>query len=113
MSTQIQKLTLALGLFALAAALVYTNRPGPSPMPNRVRFVCVETGQLFTFSQYELPSVLPARHPTTKRRTLLPIVARATELQLNPRYADLLRTSELRGVNHYVNPDTLAVRRAR
>jgi hypothetical protein len=112
MKSEHKKLVLALVLLIAAGGVYWRFGRSSAPLPDAVRFVCVETGQVFPIARDKIPSVLPAENPKTHHKTLLPIVEREGKLYANPRHADALREPELAKVNKHVDPQTLEVVRS-
>ena len=72
-----------------------------------MRFVCVETGELFRLDRDRVVR-LPAENPDTGRRTLLPCVQRDDgEFHVSDHYRGSL--TKLADANHYVDAETLRV----
>lgn len=79
-------------------------------LKDSVRFVCVETGEIFTIKRSDIPSVLPAKNPKTGKASLLPVIERDGKYVVNPRYGHgLLDSPKVAEINRYVDPETLAV----
>ncbi len=110
MSSERKKLIVAVALLVVAGgAFWYFNRSG-AQLSDSISFVCVASGQTFSISRKDMPSMFPAKNPKTGERTLLPVEERDGKLFVAGRSARLLRDSEqLAKVNKYVDPETLEV----
>ncbi len=109
MRSEHKKLILAGVLLVAAVVIGVKFWPSSGPLPSKVQFVCVATGERFPISQGAMPSVFPAKNPKTGAMTLLPVVEQDGKLIINPRHAYCLREPELAKVNKYVDPQTLEV----
>jgi hypothetical protein len=111
MKSEHKKLILVAGLLAVAGGTYWFFNRSAAPLPNSVKFVCVATGEVFSISQKNLPSILPARNPKTGEMTLLPVTQRADGKLVVPDRAayDLHQDSDLARVNKYVDTKTLEV----
>ena len=96
-------------MLALVAVgfLVYSSMGGDSPLPNEIKLVCVNTGRTYLIDRDEI-NTIPMTNPDTHEATLLPCVERDGRWYVDDHYRSVLE--ELKEVNHYVEPDTLAVR---
>ncbi len=112
MKPEQKKLILALVLLAAAGAILLKFWPAGGPLPNKVRFVCVATGERFSISRDDIPSTgFPMKNPKTGAMTLVPLMPDDGEgrLFVNPRHAGCLHDPELAKVNKYVDVQTLEV----
>ena len=75
---------------------------------DRIKMVCVETGELFRLSRAELGNAFPVVNPETKRATLLPYVEKDGQKMLPARRRQALL--DLGDLNKYVDTETLIVR---
>ena len=103
------KLKIALVVVLLAGALgisLYNFRDN-SPLAGDVAFVCVQTGERYSFDREDI-SEMPMQNPDTGEKTLLPIVEDGDAAYVSRDYAYLLK--ELAEVNEYVDPATRKVK---
>lgn len=107
------KLGVALLVLLPATWLIYRSlTSGGDGLSGRIAFVCVETGEEFWLARDEVPAILPAAHPQTTRRTLLPfeVDGRAGTRRIRARFREVLDDPSVKELNHYVDPQTLEVR---
>lgn len=105
--SQKAKLVLAVVILVVAAAYAVYQLTRPGVISNKVELVCVATGEVYAMSRDEL-IMIPAKNPDTNQRTLLPCHEKDGKLYVNERYRAALE--RLGDQNHYVDPETLAVR---
>ncbi len=101
------KILLAVLLLIGAGSLLFAFRRA-SPLPDKITFVCVETGATFNIDRDKV-YVIPARNPRTGQATLLPCSERNGVLYVGNHYRGALLN--LGEKNHYVDTQTLAVRK--
>ena len=98
--------------FLVAAVAIYLMFGGYSEGPSRsdkVRFVCVETGETFWIER--APHELPLENPETKRRTLIPCYEREDgTLAVSKRVSGILEDLKEQGLLKYVDQNTLSVK---
>lgn len=110
MSPQVKKIILAVVLLVVAGVVYFSVGRSQSALPGSIKFVCVATGKVFSFSPSNMPSIFPAKNPDTGQMTLLPATEKDGKLYASSRYArDSLREPELAKVNKYVDPSTYEV----
>ena len=105
------KLIIAAVLLVAAGGLYLKFGRPASALPDRISFVCVETGKVFQFSRADMPTVIPAKNPDTGTETLLPVTKHEDgKWYVDRRYGSGLRDEEgLAKVNKHVDPETLEV----
>ncbi len=106
------KIIAALAMFGLAAFLLMPkSSPYPS-IPDRFDYVCVSTGEMFSLS-IEEAAMIPARHPQTKVRTLIPCIRNDDgTVAIEEGFRETLER-ELSKYNHVVEMETLIVKQDR
>lgn len=109
MNSEQKKLILVALLLVVAVGLYFYFGREPSTVPDTVKFVCVETGKLYTLNRDDVPSLLPAVNPDTQAKTLIPVYEENGKLYISGRRAGLLSMPDVAKVNKYVDPDTLEV----
>jgi hypothetical protein len=110
LKTNAGKLGLAVVLLAVpvTASILWSPR-GPS-LKSKVQFVCVATGE--TFSLKGGSRILPRANPENGEKTLLPChQGDDGDLYVISRCRSLVMELEKSGINKYVDPETLRVRR--
>lgn len=111
LSENAKKLLLAAVLVGAAVVVYFSfGRSDENPLPDRLPFVCVATGERLELSRSQFNSI-PARHPETGMATLLPVEEREGRWYVGRRYAGSL-AQELKDVNKFVDARTLEVRSA-
>lgn len=106
------KLVLAVAIFLIAAGALGTYLFRREPATGAVQYVCVATGQRFSLSREQATQDgIPATNPKTGERTLLPCYQDNGDWYVMRRYGEALE--QLGEQNHYVEPDTLKVRKSR
>lgn len=102
-------LLVAATVTAMTAAIVFAFGDGDH-LPVRANFVCVETGETFDLAIAQV-GLIPARHPVTKRRTLLPCAkGESGTLQIDEHYRPVL-SGRLGKVNRVIDAESLQVKR--
>lgn len=110
MSPQTKKIIVAVALLVVAGVVYFIYGRTESALPGSFKYVCVATGKVFSYSASDMPTILPAKNPSTGQMTLVPAVEKDGKLYANPRHArDVLRDPELAKVNKYVDPTTFEV----
>jgi hypothetical protein len=113
MSPQAKKIIVAVALLVVAGVVYFMFGRTGSALPGSIKYVCVATGKIYSFSPSNLPSILPGKNPSTGQATLLPVTEEDGKVYASPRYArDLLRNPELAKVNKYVDPNSFEVLKA-
>ena len=97
-------------LALLAAGYFYFSNAPSNTLSNSIPFACVETGEVFYLARSEMPSVLPAKNPSTNNRTLLPAEVRGEQVFLVERYAEMLNSEQLKGLVKRVDLTTFEIR---
>jgi hypothetical protein len=105
------KLIAAVALLVGAGAVYMVYGRADGALPERVRFICVETGQTFQYSRANMPTIIPAKNPGTGAETLLPVIKHEDgKWYVDRHYGFGLSDEEgLAKVNKYVDPETLEV----
>jgi len=100
----------ALGVGALVAAVaVFWRQAGDAPaIPDRVRLVCVATGELFSLPRSEV-RVVPCNNPKTGEATLVPVASKDGKDFASGRFRDAI--AALGEKNKFVDPKTLEVKK--
>lgn len=109
MSKNARLIILAVGLLVVAGAIYWYAGRSTSPLPDKVRYVCIATGEQFTFSWEKRPNTTPGTNPKTGALTLLPVGEVDGKLMVGGSGARALQDSRFAEVNRYVDPDTLEV----
>ncbi len=103
---------IALVVIVLAAAIAMFAFQG-SEKPARtgqVEYVCVKTGKTFWFKRE--PTILPRENPETHEKTLVPChETEDGQLVIDPRQRAVIQQLEKDGINKFVDPETLVVRK--
>lgn len=110
----LKKHGLMLGLIVALAGVggysIYRAAAGPKDdFSNKVRYVCIETGKVFSFPRGET-RIPPLVNPDTKRATLLPCTVTDDAVSVSDRYRGALREPELAALNKVVDLETMKVR---
>lgn len=104
------KLVAALVLIAFAGMVTYSFIPTGSALSDDLRFICVETGEVFTFDR-DQPGSMFRKNPSTGNRSLLPVSqADDGSYYIHEHYRGLI--PELEEFNQVVDPVSLKVRAA-
>jgi hypothetical protein len=108
-STTPAKIGLSVALLLAAGGIYYFWAREKPPLPDGIRFVCVETGEYFTFSRNNLPPAYPVPNPKTKKATLLPVYTDEQDgkIYVSARAASVL--DQLKQENKHVDPRTRVV----
>ncbi len=110
MKSEHSKIILAVVLLGVAVGLFFYFNYDSGPLANSLQLVCVETGEVFSISRSEMPSVIPAENEKTGRRTLLPVREEEGKLYAYDRYVGaILDNPELAPLNKYIDPQTYEV----
>lgn len=109
MSKNARLMILAVGLLVVAAAIYWYAGRSTSPLPDKVRYVCMATGEQFTFSRAKMPNSVPGTNPKTGELTLLPVGEVDGKLMVGGSGARAVKDPRFAEVNRYVDPDTLEV----
>jgi hypothetical protein len=106
-----QKVKLFAAVVMIAAAVgIFFFQGGGGPEDRRVTFVCVETGDFYTYKVAKAQTEgVPLENPDTGKRTVLPVVEKEGMLVIDAHWAPLLHDS-LREANQVVDPKTLEVK---
>ncbi len=100
---------IAAGALLVGALGVYFFWGREKPvLPDRINFVCVETGKRFSIPRDK--AVVPGVNPDTGKATLVPCYERAGQLYADGHYRGTINS--LAEVNRYVDPKTLQIRSA-
>ncbi len=104
------KIALVVVLIAAAIALfAFQNAEAPK-RSGQVEYICVKTGKTFWFKRS--PTVLPRENPETHEKTLVPChQTEDGQLVIDPRQRAVIQQLEKNGLNKYVDPETLVVRK--
>ncbi len=94
----------------LLAGYLFTRNDSPYPqIPDRFDYICVSTGDLFNLSNDEA-AMIPARHPQTRKRTLIPCTRNADgSISIEEDFRVLL-DGDLSDDNKVVDMETLRVK---
>ncbi len=100
------------GVCLVAAAAVYAIRGGGEKKvrPDKIPFVCVETGKIYWFKRGRT-FILPVENPDTGRRTLVPAEEKDGQWYASRRHAAAVAELTKQGLNKVVDPKTLRVRK--
>lgn len=102
------KIALIVVLFGAAGYFVYSTLVSSGPLENRIRLVCVSTGEEFWMARDQVTQI-PMLHPRTKEETLLPC-SPGTDgaLHIDDHYRAALES--VGDKNKVVDPQTLLVK---
>jgi hypothetical protein len=103
------KIGLAAGCLLVAAVVYFSFGGRRGIISSDINFVDVTTGKMYSIDRYKI-KLIPAPNPSTGERTLFPCYKGPSGLQVDGRYRESLE--ELGDRNHYVDPETLAIRSA-
>jgi hypothetical protein len=111
MNSEQKKLILVAVLLVAAGGVYFWFGRPKSPLPNKIAFVCVETGKIYKLDRDDVPKFMPATNPDTGQATLLPAYQDEEngKFYASQHYAYLLREPQLAEVNKYVDPQTLEI----
>lgn len=109
MSKNARLVILAVGLLVVAGAIYWYAGRATSPLTGSVRYVCMATGEQFTFSRDKLPNTTPGANPKTGELTLVPVGEVDGKLIVSGPGVWALKDPRFAEVNRYVDPDTLEV----
>jgi len=102
------KAIVAVVLLLGAAGIWWFYNHGSTGMPDRVRYVDMETGEPVWIRLSQTPNEMPGENPKTGKRTLLPVTERDGRLYADPHYAvSALRNSEVAKLNKHIDPTTM------
>lgn len=103
------KIWLVVALVVIAAGVYFyqSRNTVKSQLGNKLMYVCVETGEVFTFDRGKT-RIPPLENPKTGRRTLIACSKKDGKLYVSSRDRVLLK--ELAGLNKVIDPETLQVR---
>jgi len=104
------KLTLVGVLFVVAIVLLATRGGGGPSLSSKTEFVCVATGKTFWLPRQ--PRIFPFPNPDTGEKTLLPCSEDEDgEVHISNQCRELVQELHQAGVNKYIDPQTLRVRK--
>lgn len=109
MTADQKKLSVAVGLLVVAGGVYFFVGRKTTGVPSSVKYVCVATGEIKSFSRDDIPPDLPAVNAKTGQATLLPIVEQNGKMYVDRHYSSALRGPDLAKVNKYVDPESLEV----
>lgn len=101
------KASIAGAVIVVAAGYIGYQFARRGPLPNKLRFVCAETGKTFWLGRDEVLEI-PSKNPETGAATLFPCGEKEGALRVSARHQDALIALGER--NRYVDTETLAVR---
>ena len=110
MKSEHTKIILAVVLLGVAVGLFFYFNHEPSSIPDSVKFVCISTGEVFTYSRSSMPTRVPAENPKTGEPTLIPAREEDGKLYASTNYGyRCLNDPQYAALNKYIDPDTLEV----
>jgi len=111
MNSEQKKLILVAVLLVVAGGVYFWFGRPKSPLPDKIAFVCVQTGKIYKIDRDDVPKSFPATNPDTGQATLLPAYQDEEDgkYYASRRYAGALREPQMAEVNKYVDPKTLEV----
>lgn len=109
MKSEHGKLIFGAVLLVVAFGVYWFVGRQPTQLASSLQFVCVADGKTYWISRNSVSSTLPAPHPNTGERTLLPCEERDGKIYVKRKFAPYVQELEQAKVNKYVDAKTLEV----